>query len=62
MFGVLSRLARLGLGGPVAGGGQFVSWIHKDDFTAAVRFIIDQDVVTGPVSLASPGGQFGSVT
>jgi uncharacterized protein len=55
VFGVLSRIARLGLGGPVAGGGQFVSWIHEDDFTAAVRFIIDQDVVTGPVNLASPG-------
>jgi uncharacterized protein (TIGR01777 family) len=55
VFGVLSRMARLGLGGPVAGGGQYMSWIHEDDFTAAVRFIIDQDVLTGPVNLASPG-------
>jgi uncharacterized protein (TIGR01777 family) len=55
VFDVLSRMARLGLGGPVAGGGQYVSWIHEDDFTAAVRFIIDQDVLTGPVNLASPG-------
>jgi uncharacterized protein len=55
VFDVLSRMARLGLGGPVAGGGQYVSWIHEDDFTAAVRFIIDQDILTGPVNLASPG-------
>jgi uncharacterized protein (TIGR01777 family) len=55
VFDVLSRMARLGLGGPVAGGGQYVSWIHEDDFTAAVRFIIDQEVLTGPVNLASPG-------
>lgn len=55
VFDVLSRLARLGLGGPVAGGGQYVSWIHEDDFTAAVRFIIDRDILTGPVNLASPG-------
>ncbi len=55
VFDVLSRMARLGLGGPVAGGGQYVSWIHEDDFTAAVRFIIDQDTLTGPVNLASPG-------
>jgi uncharacterized protein (TIGR01777 family) len=48
VFDVLSRMARLGLGGPVAGGGQYVSWIHEDDFTAAVRFIIDQDILTGP--------------
>jgi uncharacterized protein len=54
VFDVLSRIARLGLGGPVAGGGQYVSWIHEDDFTAAVRFIIDQDVLTGPVNLACP--------
>ena len=55
VFDVLSRIARLGLGGPVAGGGQYVSWIHEDDFTAAVRFIIDHDDLTGPVNLASPG-------
>ena len=55
VFDVLSRIARLGLGGPVAGGGQYVSWVHEDDFTAAVRFIIDQDELTGPVNLASPG-------
>ncbi|HEY6786688.1 MAG TPA: NAD-dependent epimerase/dehydratase family protein, partial [Trebonia sp.] len=54
-FDVLSRMARLGLGGPVAGGRQYVSWIHEDDFTAAVQFIIDNDALTGPVNLASPG-------
>ena len=54
VFDVLSRMTRLGLGGPVAGGGQYVSWIHEDDFTAAVRFIIDQENLTGPVNLASP--------
>jgi NAD dependent epimerase/dehydratase family enzyme len=55
VFDVLSRMARLGLGGPVAGGGQYVSWIHEDDFTAAIRFIIDHDILAGPVNLASPG-------
>jgi uncharacterized protein len=55
VFDVLSRIARLGLGGPVAGGRQYVSWIHEDDFTGAVRFIIDQENVAGPVNLASPG-------
>ena len=55
VFDVLSRMTRLGLGGPVAGGGQYVSWIHEDDFTAAVRFIIDQEILAGPVNLASPG-------
>jgi uncharacterized protein len=54
VFDVLSRLARLGLGGPVAGGTQYVSWIHEEDFTAAVSFIIEQDALMGPVNLAAP--------
>jgi uncharacterized protein (TIGR01777 family) len=55
VFDVLSRMARLGLGGPVAGGGQYVSWIHEDDFTSAVRFIINDGALTGPVNISSPG-------
>jgi uncharacterized protein (TIGR01777 family) len=55
VFDVLSRLARLGLGGPVAGGRQFVSWIHETDFVRAVRFLIDRDDLAGPVNLAAPG-------
>ncbi|MFG1677556.1 TIGR01777 family oxidoreductase [Micromonospora sp. NPDC049282] len=54
VFDVLSWLARLGLGGPVAGGRQYVSWIHDQDFVRAVRFLIDRDDLTGPVNLAAP--------
>ncbi|MBE1490923.1 DUF1731 domain-containing protein [Plantactinospora soyae] len=55
VFDVLSWLARLGLGGPVAGGGQYVSWIHDRDFTRAIQFLIERDTLTGPVNLAAPG-------
>ncbi|ARP73404.1 TIGR01777 family protein [Streptomyces pluripotens] len=55
VFDVLSRLARLGLGGPVAGGAQYVSWIHDQDFVQAVEFLIARDDLEGPVNLASPG-------
>ncbi|MFJ3233931.1 epimerase [Streptomyces sp. NPDC086787] len=55
VFDVLLRLARLGLGGPVAGGAQYVSWIHDDDFVRAVEFLIARDDIEGPVNLASPG-------
>lgn len=55
VFDVLLRMARLGLGGPVAGGAQYVSWIHEDDFVRAVEFLIDRDDLDGPVNLASPG-------
>ncbi|MFG2732570.1 TIGR01777 family oxidoreductase [Streptomyces canus] len=54
VFDVLSWLARLGLGGPVAGGAQYVSWIHDRDFVRAVEFIVDRDDLTGPVNLAAP--------
>lgn len=55
VFDVLLRLARLGLGGPVAGGAQYVSWIHGEDFVRAVEFLIARDDLEGPVNLASPG-------
>ncbi|MCA2216022.1 epimerase [Jidongwangia harbinensis] len=55
VFDVLSRLARLGLGGPVAGGAQYVSWIHDRDFVRAIRFLIEHDHLAGPVNLAAPG-------
>jgi NAD dependent epimerase/dehydratase family enzyme len=53
-FDVLLRLARLGLGGPVAGGAQYVSWIHDHDFVRAVEFLADRDDLAGPVNLAAP--------
>ena len=54
VFDVLSWLTRLGLGGPIAGGRQYVSWIHDRDFSRAIRFLIDRDDFTGAVNLTSP--------
>ncbi|MFI6099418.1 epimerase [Lentzea sp. NPDC051213] len=54
VFDYLSWLARLGLGGPVAGGRQYVSWIHDDDFIRAVAFLI-REPVAGAVNIAAPG-------
>lgn len=54
VFDVLLRLARLGLGGPVAGGAQYVSWIHDHDFVRAVEFLVARDDLAGPVNLAAP--------
>ncbi|GAB2331133.1 hypothetical protein STREPTOSP366_62840 [Streptomyces variabilis] len=54
VFDMLSWLARLGLGGPVAGGGQYVSWIHDEDFVRAVEFLIAREGVEGAVNLAAP--------
>ena len=54
VFDVLLRLARMGLGGPVAGGGQYVSWIHDNDFVRAVELLLDSDGLEGAVNLAAP--------
>jgi uncharacterized protein len=54
VFDVLLRLARLGLGGPAAGGRQFVSWIHHADFVRALDHLIADDTLSGPVNVASP--------
>ncbi|MFD5396813.1 TIGR01777 family oxidoreductase [Streptomyces sp. NPDC127097] len=55
VFDVLLRMVRLGLGGPVAGGAQYMSWIHDRDFVRAVEFLVDRNDLTGPVNLAAPG-------
>ncbi len=52
-FGLLYRLVRLGLGGSVGGGRQFVSWIHNVDFAEAVKWLAGS-TLEGPVNLASP--------
>ena len=54
IFSVLSGLVKLRLGGPIAGGKQFVSWIHEEDFIEAVLFLVTNDTLTGPVNMASP--------
>ncbi|GGN03201.1 NAD-dependent epimerase [Lentzea pudingi] len=52
-FDYLSWMARLGLGGPVAGGRQYVSWIHDDDFVRAAALLI-REPIAGAVNLAAP--------
>jgi hypothetical protein len=53
-FGILSNLARVGLGGKQGNGRQFVSWIHEEDFARAVEFLIFHEELDGPVNIAAP--------
>ncbi len=55
VFPVLRRLARLGLGGRMGDGRQFMSWIHGTDFVRAVELLIRNDAISGIVNLAAPG-------
>ena len=54
-FALLQRLARLGLGGPIAGGAQWVSWVHDHDLVRAVVWLLEHEEVEGPVNVAAPG-------
>ena len=55
VFDVLLGLVRRGLGGRSGSGRQWVSWIHHEDFTRAVRWLIERDDFAGAVNLAAPG-------
>jgi uncharacterized protein (TIGR01777 family) len=54
VFATLVGLVRHGLGGRAGDGRQFMSWIHHQDFVAAVRWLIDRDDIDGAVNVASP--------
>lgn len=45
---------RLGVGGPLAGGKQYVSWIHIDDEIGILLWALDNEQVSGVVNATSP--------
>ncbi|HEX5929457.1 MAG TPA: TIGR01777 family oxidoreductase [Solirubrobacterales bacterium] len=56
--GLLAELLtpfKLGVGGPIAGGGQYLSWIHRDDEVGLLLWALDNDEVSGAVNATAPG-------
>ncbi|HEU5159920.1 MAG TPA: TIGR01777 family oxidoreductase [Streptosporangiaceae bacterium] len=53
LLGRLLPLFKLGLGGRLGAGRQWMSWITRDDHIAALRLLIDGDLA-GPVNLTAP--------
>ncbi|MDA0173702.1 TIGR01777 family oxidoreductase [Solirubrobacter taibaiensis] len=45
---------KLGVGGPVAGGDQYMPWIHLDDVVGIYLAAIDDASWTGPVNATAP--------
>ena len=45
---------KAGVGGPVAGGKQYVPWIHLDDVVGALLFCLDDERASGPVNVTAP--------
>ena len=54
VFDVLTGLVKKFLGGRNGDGRQYVSWIHEDDFVAAIDRLIADESLEGPVNVASP--------
>src|SRR4051794_9296300 len=45
---------KLGVGGPIAGGEQFMSWIHIDDEVGLLLWALDNEGVSGTVNATAP--------
>ena len=55
--GVIAKLLtpfRLGLGGVMGSGGQYMSWIVLDDLVQAIRFIVQSENLHGAVNCTAP--------
>jgi len=45
---------RMGLGGPVGNGSQYMSWVGIHDAAQAILHIIEQEDLNGPVNIVAP--------
>lgn len=45
---------KLGVGGPLAGGEQYLAWIHIDDEVGILLWALDNEAVSGVVNASSP--------
>ena len=53
VYDAFEILTKIGFGGPMAGGGQYISWIYLHDFCRAVEFLLTHEL-DGPVNIAAP--------
>ena len=55
--GMLGRMLppfKMGVGGPLAGGDQYVSWIHMADEVGLLLWALDNDEVSGTINATAP--------
>jgi uncharacterized protein (TIGR01777 family) len=53
-LGKMLPFFKAGIGGPVAGGRQYLPWIHLDDVVGAILFALDSGALSGPVNVTAP--------
>jgi uncharacterized protein (TIGR01777 family) len=54
-FRKLTRIFRLGIGGPLGNGRQWMPWIHVDDLRDCILRCIGDTALSGPVNACAPG-------
>ncbi|ASU86173.1 TIGR01777 family protein [Nocardiopsis gilva YIM 90087] len=54
LLGKVLPLFRMGLGGRLGDGRQYMSWISIADEVGAIRFLLEHPEITGPVNLCAP--------
>ncbi|MCI2421232.1 TIGR01777 family oxidoreductase [Saccharopolyspora sp. K220] len=54
LLGQLRPLFAMLLGGRLGDGTQYLPWISLDDEVAAIRFVLEQPEISGPVNLTGP--------
>ena len=55
--GALEKMAlpfKLGVGGSLGSGSQYLSWIHIDDMVNAIEFLLNDKNCSGPFNLTAP--------
>ncbi|MFI8416828.1 TIGR01777 family oxidoreductase [Serratia sp. NPDC078593] len=45
---------KLGLGGPIGDGRQYLPWIHLDDMVNGILFLLDHPTLHGPFNMVAP--------
>jgi uncharacterized protein len=45
---------RMGIGGPIGSGTQWISWIHLDDLVDSILFSLERTDLAGPVNAVAP--------
>lgn len=54
LLGELLTPFKLGVGGPIAGGRQYMSWIHIDDEIGILLWALDNEKVSGTINSTAP--------
>jgi len=54
MLGEMLPPFKLGVGGPLAGGAQYLSWVHIDDEVGILLWALENENVSGVVNASSP--------